>query len=103
MRNETAYPAQRGGRYDTRSGRRQDARERRGEKSFFFRKKICKFCADKASGIDYKDVLRLQKFITEKGKILPSRISGNCAPHQRSLARAIKFARAIALLPYTAE
>ena len=73
------------------------------EKRPFFRKRICRFCIEKIEGIDYKDVPRLQKFITEKGKILPSRISGNCARHQRSLARAIKQARAISLLPFTAE
>ena len=73
------------------------------EKRPFFRKRICRFCIEKIEGIDYKDVTRLQKFITEKGKILPSRISGNCARHQRSLARAIKQARAISLLPFTAE
>lgn len=67
------------------------------------RKKICRFCTEKKPSIDYKDVLRLQKFLTEKGKIIPSRISGNCARHQRQLARAIKKARAIALLPYVVE
>jgi len=82
--------------------RKRDSRDR-GEKGFFFRKKICKFCSEKLETIDYKDVARLQKFVTEKGKILPSRISGTCARHQRRLTRAIKFARAIAILPYTAE
>lgn len=89
-------------------GRRTEGRDRgergeRGEKGYFFRKKICKFCAEKLDTVDYKDVPRLQKFITEKGKILPSRISGNCARHQRGLAQAIKWARSIALLPFTAE
>jgi len=65
-----------------------------------FRKKICKFCADKVEKIDYKDVSKLQRFITERGKIIPSRISGTCASHQRKLARAVKKARAIALLPF---
>lgn len=84
---------------------RDDRGERgeRGEKGYFFRKKVCKFCVEKVEEVDYKEVSRLQKFITEKGKILPSRISGNCARHQRRLAQAIKFARAIALLPFTAE
>ena len=67
------------------------------------RKKVCRFCTEKASSIDYKDFGRLQKFLTERGKIIPSRISGNCAKHQRALARAIKRGRAIALLPYVAE
>lgn len=86
-------------------GRDRDRGERgeRGEKGYFFRKKICKFCTERVETIDYKDVPRLQKFITEKGKILPSRISGACSRHQRKLSRAIKHARAISLLPFTAE
>ena len=89
--------------------RRRDFQDRdkdrgeRGEKGYFFRKKVCKFCVEKVEAVDYKDVARLQKFVTEKGKILPSRISGNCARHQRRLTRAIKFARSIVLLPFTAE
>lgn len=67
------------------------------------RRKPCKFCADRVEGIDYKDVARLQKFTSERGKILPSRVSGNCAPHQRRLSQAIKRARHIALLPFVAE
>lgn len=67
----------------------------------FIRKKNCRFCAEKIDGIDYKDVNRLIKFISERGKIIPSRISGNCAKHQRTLARAIKRARQIALLSFT--
>ncbi len=78
-------------------------RDERGEKGFFFRKKVCKFCTEKLEMIDYKDVSRLQKFVTEKGKIIPSRISGTCASHQRGLARAIRLARVSALLPFTAE
>ena len=66
------------------------------------KKKVCAFCADKAE-IDYKDVPRLKKFITEKGKILPRRASGVCAKHQRPLAVAIKRARQIALLPFVNE
>ena len=73
------------------------------EKRPFFRKRICRFCVEKLETIDYKDVTRLQKFITERGKILPSRISGACARHQRRLSRAINQARSVALLPYTAE
>ncbi len=69
----------------------------------FFRKKVCKFCIEKQEQVDSKNVPRLQKFLTEKGKIIPSRISGNCAKHQRQLARAIKRMRAISLLPYVAE
>ncbi len=66
-----------------------------------FRKKVCKFCVEKVKGIDYKDIQKLSKFITERGKIIPSRISGNCAGHQRQLARAIKRARLAAFLPFT--
>ncbi|MCL6477928.1 MAG: 30S ribosomal protein S18 [Peptococcaceae bacterium] len=67
------------------------------------KKRVCVFCVDKMEGIDYKDVPRLKKFITERGKILPRRISGNCARHQRMLTVAVKRARMIALLPFTAE
>ena len=67
------------------------------------RKNVCTFCVDKATEIDYKDVAKLRKFITEKGKIVPRRMSGVCAKHQRLLAEAIKRARVMALLPYVAE
>ena len=67
------------------------------------RKKVCSFCVDKIDSIDYKELGRLRKFITERGKILPRRISGNCAKHQRQLTVAVKRARSVALLPYTAE
>ena len=67
------------------------------------KKKVCAFCAEKIEVIDYKDLPRLKKFITEKGKILPRRMSGTCAKHQRELAEAIKRARIIALLPFKAE
>lgn len=65
------------------------------------RKRVCAFCVDKVEAIDYKDVERLKKFVTERGKILPRRITGNCAGHQRQLTTAIKRARQIALLPFT--
>ncbi len=65
------------------------------------RKKFCRLCLDKTKAIDYKDLRRLEGFITERGKILPSRISGNCAKHQRRLAEAIKKARFISLITYT--
>ncbi len=67
------------------------------------RRKSCNFCADKVEFIDYKDPNKLKKYVTERGKILPRRISGNCACHQRSLTVAIKRARDIALMPYTAD
>lgn len=67
------------------------------------RKKVCAFCVDKIEQIDYKDAAKLRRFTTERGKILPRRISGNCAKHQRQVTVAIKRARNIALLPFTAE
>ena len=72
-------------------------------KEKFFRKKSCRFCLDKTESIDYKDVMRLRRFVTEKGKIMPNRLTGNCAKHQRKIASAIKRARYMALLPYVGE
>jgi small subunit ribosomal protein S18 len=69
----------------------------------FQRRKVCLFCVDKIDYIDYKDMKRLRKFVTDRGKILPRRISGNCATHQRALTVALKRARNIALLPFKAE
>ena len=67
------------------------------------RKKVCQFCADRTEFIDYKDVAQLRKFVSERGKILPRRISGTCAKHQRELTIAIKRARHVALLPFQAD
>ena len=67
------------------------------------KRKICSFCVDKVTDIDYKEVGKVRKYVSEKGKILPRRISGCCAKHQRSLTIAIKRARHIALLPYTTD
>ncbi|MBQ9833521.1 MAG: 30S ribosomal protein S18 [Clostridia bacterium] len=67
------------------------------------RRKVCAFCVEKANYIDYKDVNKLRKYVTERGKIMPRRMSGVCAEHQRSLAIAIKRARIVALLPYVAD
>ena len=67
------------------------------------RRKVCVFCQEKVEAIDYKDVTRLRKFISEGGKILPRRMSGTCAKHQRELAKAIKRARVAALLPFKGE
>ncbi len=67
------------------------------------KRKQCNFCADKIEVIDYKDISRLRRYITERGKILPRRITGNCAHHQRQLTVAIKNARIMALLPYSSE
>lgn len=68
----------------------------------FGRRKVCKFCVDRLDLIDYKDVRRLKNFVTERGKIIPRRISGSCARHQRQLTAAIRRARTVALLPYVA-
>ena len=91
-----------------RSGGRSGSRDRDGKtttrKKFFVRRrKVCKFCAEKLEYVDWKDVKLLQSFIPERGKILPRRISGTCALHQRKLQTAIKRARSIALLPYVTD
>jgi small subunit ribosomal protein S18 len=94
-------PAPRGG---GRSG--SGAREGKtgGRKKFFVRRrKVCKFCAEKLEYVDWKDIKPLQSFIPERGKILPRRISGTCALHQRKLQTAIKRARSIALIPYATD
>lgn len=75
-----------------------------GKKKFFYRRKrVCKFCVEKIELIDYKDVKMLQQFIPERGKILPRRISGTCALHQRKLQNAIKRARTMALIPFATD
>lgn len=77
------------------SGSRKESKLRRPKK------KVCHLCVEKAASVDYKDIVRLKKFMSERGKILPSRITGNCAGHQRMMTLAVKRARVIALLPYT--
>ena len=67
------------------------------------RKKVCNFCKDKVTSIDYKDANALGRYVTERGKILPKRVTGTCAKHQRMVARAVKRARSVALLPYTTD
>ena len=67
------------------------------------RRKVCQFCVDKVEAIDYKDTAKLRKYISERAKILPRRMTGTCAMHQRQLTEAIKRARHIALIPYTVE
>ncbi|MEO8034414.1 MAG: 30S ribosomal protein S18 [Acidobacteriota bacterium] len=91
----------RGGRGDARGGA---GGPQGGKKKFFYRRKrVCKFCVEKLEYIDFKDVKMLQQFIPERGKILPRRISGTCALHQRKLQNAIKRARTIALLPFATD
>ena len=78
-------------------------KEKGQRRTLFRRRKVCKFCADKIDDINYKDVKLLSPFVPERGKILPRRISGTCAMHQRKLRTAIMRARQLALIPYTAE
>jgi len=66
-------------------------------------RKVCKFCIDKVVDIDYKNIDKLRRFLSERGKIHPRRVSGTCAKHQRTLTQALKRARALALLPYTTD
>ena len=79
------------------------AKDGGGKRYFFRRRKVCKFCADKIDYVDYKDVKLISQFVPERGKILPRRMFGTCAEHQRKLTEAIKRARHIALLPYAAD
>ena len=85
----------------TRTATRTASKRRGG--GFFRRRKVCKFCADKIDDINYKDVKLLSGFVPERGKVLPRRISGTCAKHQRGLRVAIVRARQLALLPYAAD
>jgi len=82
--------------------RQPDKFQRRPRRRVFRRRKICRFCADSGLAMDYKNPRTLRLFTTERGKIIPRRISGNCAKHQRELTRAVKRARTIALMPYAA-
>jgi small subunit ribosomal protein S18 len=88
-------------RKDSRDTKGKD-REKDGKERKPFRRKVCKFCSDRLEKIDYRDTIRLAKFASERGKILPRRVSGTCSQHQRQLARAIKRARVIALMPFVA-
>jgi small subunit ribosomal protein S18 len=78
-------------------------KELRKKKRTYIRRKVCRFCADSASQIEYKDPRNLRYFITERGKVIPRRISGNCAKHQRQITMAIKRARHLALMPYASQ
>ena len=86
-----------------RPGARDRDRDRDRDRPRIFRKKLCRFCGDKTSPVDYKDVEAIQKFLTEKGKIIPRRITGNCSKHQRVLARAIRRCRHSALVAFQTE
>jgi small subunit ribosomal protein S18 len=89
-----ASPAERGG--------KRNSAAPAGRKQYFRRRKVCKFCTEKIDVIDFKDVKLIGQFVSERGKILPRRLTGTCAPHQRALSLAIKRARNIALLPFAA-
>mmetsp|Transcript_21724 Transcript_21724/g.10161 ORF Transcript_21724/g.10161 Transcript_21724/m.10161 type:complete len:88 (+) Transcript_21724:740-1003(+) len=78
----------------------QHTRGEKHRKVYYYKRKVCRFCADKNMLIDYKDTKPLRYYTTERGKIIPRRISGACAKHQRALTRAIKRSRMIALMPY---
>src|SRR5512135_2482549 len=103
------YGGRGGGGYGRGGDRDRDERGDRGDRGGdegggrrgFGRRKVCRCCADKNLKVDYKDQGQLKYFLTERGKIIPRRISGNCAKHQRDVATAIKRARVLALLPYT--
>jgi small subunit ribosomal protein S18 len=93
-----------GGGRDRDRGDREERGDRGGEEGGrrgFGRRKVCRFCADKALKVDYKDQNQMKYFLTERGKIIPRRISGNCAKHQREVATGIKRGRMLAILPYT--
>ena len=88
--------------YQKTEGREGGARPKRMG-GFHKRRKVCVFCSEKAKELDYKDVATLRKYISERGKILPRRVTGTCAEHQRALTTAVKRARHIALLPYQVD
>ncbi|MBI3181584.1 MAG: 30S ribosomal protein S18 [Myxococcales bacterium] len=105
MRNDTERnPSSRsgpGGKEGPMGGRGGGEEEHRGGRGGGFgRRRVCRFCAEKNLAVDYKDQAMLKYFVTERGKIIPRRISGNCAKHQRQVAVAIKRARGLALIPY---
>jgi small subunit ribosomal protein S18 len=104
--NDFDMDREEGGRGRGRGGKgkgKDDRGDRRGggENAAFPRRKVCQFCADKNATLDYKDTSTLRRFVTDRGKMIPRRITGVCAKHQRHLALAIKRARNIALMPFT--
>src|SRR5579864_3229681 len=92
-----------GGRTSAGPARRRPGEFGGGSRKFTPRRKVCQFCVDKIKEVDYKDLVRLRRFLSERGKIEPRRKTGTCAAHQRSLNVALKRARQLALLPFTAE
>ena len=92
------YEKERGGR-----GAKKDDKDKGARRTFFRRRRVCKFCVEKIDYISYKDIKMLTPFIPERGKIQPRRISGTCATHQRAVQKAIKRARQLALVPYVTD
>src|SRR5512138_2152102 len=103
MAEEREGGGRRGGGRGRGGARGRDNKDGGQRRSLFRRRKVCKFCSDKIDYIDYKDVRMLTPFVPERGKILPRRISGVCAAHQRKLQTAIKRARQLALVPYVTD
>jgi len=100
---ETAAPAAPAAPYERKSygaGASDDAEKPVFQRNVRFKRKVCRFCHDKNAAIDYKDVKLMEQFITDRGKILPRRVTGTCAKHQRGVAQAVKRARIIALIPF---
>ena len=93
------YDRDRGGR----GGNKKDDKDKSARRTFFRRRRVCKFCVEKIDYISYKDTKLLSPFIPERGKIQPRRISGTCATHQRAVQKAIKRARQLALVPYVTD
>jgi len=96
-------PTSSGGRSSERPPRRGGGPGGGGRKQYFRRRKVCKFCDEKIDVIDYKDVRLVSQFVSERGKILPRRLTGTCSPHQRLLTVAIERARNIAFIPFASE
>lgn len=103
--SRTGGRTERGDRGDDRRDSRDSRGERNGgrDRSRLFRKKVCRFCTDRVSYVDYKDSELLKRFLTEKGKVMPRRITGSCSKHQRILARAIKLSRHSGLVAFQTE
>jgi small subunit ribosomal protein S18 len=97
------FDKDRGGRGGRGAGADKDKEKGGGRRTFFRRRRVCKFCVEKIDYIGYRDVKLLAPFIPERGKIQPRRISGVCATHQRALQKAIKRARQLALIPYVTD
>ena len=104
VKAETAEPAAPAAPYEKKSfGSFDDSEKPTFQRNVRFKRKVCRFCHDKNAVIDYKDVKLMEQFITDRGKILPRRVTGTCARHQRGVAQAVKRARIIALIPFVEQ